>query len=47
MFEEEKRRKKECGTKIPFINVSNPMYFSTKLGVQFGLTCGTARNLIS
>jgi hypothetical protein len=21
MFEEEKRRKKECGTKIPFINV--------------------------
>ena len=24
----------------------NPLYFSTKLQVQFGLTCGTAKNLI-
>ena len=31
--------------KFPFKNFVNPLYFSTKLWVQFGLTSRTARIL--
>ena len=33
----------EC---FPFINFEHPLYISTKREVKFGLTSGTARNLI-
>ena len=40
------KRLKNVSNKIPLIHFSNPLYFPTKLWMQFGLTSWTPRNLI-